>query len=129
MHKIPLPFDFYLPDHNMYIEFDGTQHFFQADFFECNLEDQRKKDLNKNKHARENKIHMLRIPFWLIEDVSEILKSLFENFQDYDGIIRPTNDYFEINIEGIESLNKQQQIRMIKESYGNDLKIDMSLST
>ena len=32
-NALPLPFDFYLPDHNCCIEYDGIQHFKSIDFF------------------------------------------------------------------------------------------------
>jgi len=32
-NKLPLPFDFYLPNENICIEYDGIQHFKPIDYF------------------------------------------------------------------------------------------------
>lgn len=71
-----LIFDFYLPDLNLVIEFDGIQHFEPIEFFggeESLLETQRRDEI-KNNYCRDNGIKILRIPYW--ENISE---KLFEN--------------------------------------------------
>lgn len=73
--KQPLPFDFYLPDYNMCIEYDGELHFKEVDYFggkeQLNL--QQKHDNIKNKYCQENNIKLLRIPYWDFNDIDEIL--------------------------------------------------------
>jgi hypothetical protein len=60
-----LPFDFYLPDHNLLIEYDGKQHFEPLEFFggmEAFL-DRVKKDTIKINYAKNKEIPLLRIRF------------------------------------------------------------------
>lgn len=63
--KNPLPFDFYIPELNTCIEFDGRQHFEIIDRWggEAGLIDQQKKDEIKNKYCLENNIRLLRVSY------------------------------------------------------------------
>lgn len=68
-----LPFDFYLPDYNMCIEYDGRQHFEPAECFggvESFIETQQN-DLIKNKYCEDNNIILLRIRY--DENINNIL--------------------------------------------------------
>lgn len=58
-----LPFDFYLPDYNMCIEFDGIQHFKPIKQFGGDIEfiKTQKKDKIKDEYCLKNHIHLLRI--------------------------------------------------------------------
>lgn len=64
--KLPLPFDFYLPDYNICIEYDGEQHFRSVEFFggEEKFEELKKHDNIKNNYCKENGIDLLRIPYY-----------------------------------------------------------------
>jgi len=70
-----LPFDFYLPDYNMCIEFDGRQHFNSYDFFGGDEEYKKLKlrDSIKNNYCIENNIELLRIKYNenIIEKINE----------------------------------------------------------
>lgn len=63
-YKNTLPFDFYLPDYNMCIEFDGEQHFKehkiwgQEKFFNT-----KRNDEIKNIYCKENNINLIRIRY------------------------------------------------------------------
>jgi len=72
----PLPFDFYLPEYNMCIEFDGIQHFKHFDFFggKLELENRKNKDNIKNKYCEDNNIKLLRIKY--NEKIEEKLKNV-----------------------------------------------------
>lgn len=67
----PLPFDFYLQQYNICIEFDGRQHFMPVDFankgeewaMELLLLVQRHDEI-KNQYCKDNNIHLLRIPYF-----------------------------------------------------------------
>ena len=69
--KLPLRFDFYLPDANAVIEFDGLQHFMPVAFIRMDNHDEvveqfrelQKRDDIKNKYCRRKGIHMLRIKY------------------------------------------------------------------
>ena len=62
----PLPFDFYLPDYNLCIEYDGEQHFKSVEFF-GGLDGYNKRikhDKIKNEYCENNNIKLLRIPYY-----------------------------------------------------------------
>lgn len=75
--KRPYFFDFYLPEHNTCIEFDGEQHFrvtaFASD--QIKFEALRKRDEEKDAYCEEQGIRLIRIPYWNIEYVDMILES------------------------------------------------------
>jgi len=64
-NKYPLPFDFYLPDYNICIEYDGEQHFKVVDFFGgvYGLEYRKNNDEIKNKYCLDNNIVLIRIKY------------------------------------------------------------------
>ncbi len=79
--KKTLPFDFYLPDLNICIEYDGEQHFRPVTFngtdlavCERNFETTKKHDEMKNKYCEDNGIRLIRIPYY--ENVKEKLDLL-----------------------------------------------------
>ena len=69
----PLPFDFYLPEHNTIIEFDGRQHFEEVKFFSYSLAMVQKHDTIKTTYCLENNIYLIRIPYWDYSKIEEIL--------------------------------------------------------
>jgi|SRR5690606_18217934 len=68
-----LPFDFYLPDHNLLIEYDGIQHFKEVQFFggAKKLKAQQRRDALKNEYAKINNIRLLRIPYTYTDEEVE----------------------------------------------------------
>ena len=72
-----LPFDFYLPDHNICIEYDGIQHFESIDFWggKESFELCRKKDKIKNQYCFDNGIKLIRIPYWEKDNIENIITS------------------------------------------------------
>jgi very-short-patch-repair endonuclease len=72
-------FDFYIPEVNLVIEFDGIQHFEPIDFAGKGSEwakeeflKNKKRDEEKNKYLLENNINLLRVPYTLSEYDIEI---------------------------------------------------------
>ena len=65
-----LIFDFYLPELNLCIEYDGIQHFEEVkqDFF--NFESVKKRDTYKNQWCKENNIPLKRIPYWELKNLT-----------------------------------------------------------
>lgn len=61
----PLRFDFYLPDHNLCIEYDGKQHFESMDIFGGDIEFEKRKsnDRVKDDYCSRNKINLVRISY------------------------------------------------------------------
>lgn len=72
-----LNFDFYLPELNICIEFDGVQHFKPVKDFggEKEFEEIKKRDECKNIWCVENSIKLLRIKYDNIKNIPNILKS------------------------------------------------------
>lgn len=74
-HIKKLRFDFYLPEHNTCIEYDGEQHFRPVEVFggeEGHLKT-KKRDEIKNKYCKDNNIGLIRIPYNQIDNIEEIL--------------------------------------------------------
>ena len=77
INKFKLPFDFYLPDLNLCIEYDGEQHFEINDYFggKEGFEKVKINDGIKNSYCENNGINLIRIPYY---DYNNILKLLNE---------------------------------------------------
>lgn len=73
-------FDFYLPQENIVIEFDGAQHYMAIDFFggEESFLATQARDQEKNKFCLSNGIKLFRIPYSEIDNVSQILFEILE---------------------------------------------------
>lgn len=79
--KKPLPFDFYLPDYNLCIEFDGIQHFKPLRrTYDMTLEEAQEKlkyiqyhDRLKTDYCLINKINLLRIPYYDFKNINSII--------------------------------------------------------
>ena len=79
-HKGNLIVDFYLPDHGKIIEYDGEPHYELSYYInkkipnpEERLRDAQIKDNLKDIYAKENNLDMIRIPYWEIDMINEIL--------------------------------------------------------
>jgi len=79
----PLPFDFYLPNHNLLIEFDGVAHFKPTTFGGMSLGkakdkliEQKERDQIKSSFAENNNIALIRISYLKIKNIEKILDSL-----------------------------------------------------
>ncbi|MBM6686591.1 hypothetical protein H9X90_04935 [Faecalicatena contorta] len=70
--KRPLPFDFYLPNYNLAIEFDGLQHM-KPIYGEDAFKTTKLHDAMKNNYCRWNDIDLLRIPYWERDNIEQIL--------------------------------------------------------
>ena len=71
-------FDFYLPNLNTCIEFDGEQHFKEINFFggKKGLEQIETSDLIKNQYCEYNNIKIIRISYTDYDNVYNIMNSL-----------------------------------------------------
>lgn len=71
----PLPFDFYLSDKNICIEFDGIQHYEVIEYFGGinRYVNQKKNDSIKDIYCQEKNIKLIRIPYWDIKKIDNIL--------------------------------------------------------
>jgi very-short-patch-repair endonuclease len=70
-----LPFDFYLPDLNILIEYDGKQHFEPIKHFGGITEflKTQKRDKIKTKYCENNNINLIRINYKNFENIDQIL--------------------------------------------------------
>lgn len=85
----PLPFDFYLPDYNLVIEYDGRQHFQSCGYFggEEKFRIQHKHDLIKNKYCEDNNINLLRIPYTVTgEDIGKVIQNKLDELKQLDNV-------------------------------------------
>lgn len=69
-----LPFDFYLPEYNILIEYDGTIHFLDKFNSPKEFEEMKKRDTIKTKYCKDNNIPVLRIPYWDFNNIETILQ-------------------------------------------------------
>ena len=71
--KYALPFDFYLLDRNVALEYDGEFHYMEFPNLGNDLEGQQRRDAIKTKYCEENDIILLRIPYWEKDNIESIL--------------------------------------------------------
>lgn len=81
-YKTSLFYDFYLPEHNICIEYDGKQHYKIIEHFGGKTEfiKTKKKDEIKTKYCEDNGIYLIRIPYYDYENIDDILNENFNNF-------------------------------------------------
>lgn len=73
-------FDFFLPNLNFAIEYDGEQHYKEKAGFFDSLKKTQQRDKIKEEYCLKYNIKLLRIPYW---DLSNIEKILLKWFNDY----------------------------------------------
>lgn len=80
-NKIPLRFDFYLPEYNMLIEYDGKQHYEPIEYMggKFGFEYRKQNDKIKSEFAEKNNIDLLRISYKEVNDISMLLKNKLIN--------------------------------------------------
>lgn len=74
--NILLSFDFYLPQYNLVIEFNGKQHYNQIPFFHknfCGFYNQIRRDNFKKQFCKEKLIEYLEIPYNQENNINQIL--------------------------------------------------------
>lgn len=81
-----LKFDFYLPNYNICIEYDGEYHYepwrlyFSKFESEIKFKEMKERDEIKNKYCANNNIKLLRIPYFEIKKIDKIISDyLFKN--------------------------------------------------
>lgn len=78
--SVPLPFDFYLPNKNVCIEYDGEGHYKPIPHsYGYNAEEEflkiKDRDAIKTNYCLNNNITLFRIPYWEYENIETILQS------------------------------------------------------
>lgn len=84
-YKQLLQFDFYLPEFNVCIEYDGKQHYKPIDWFggEENFKKQQLRDEIKEDYCKNNGIDLLRIPYTEFDNIKEIIINKIRNYVQY----------------------------------------------
>lgn len=75
--KYMLRFDFYIPEKNILIEYDGELHFKSVEYFggEKTLKKYKYLDNIKTKYCLDNNIKLIRIPYFNYTEISNILEN------------------------------------------------------
>lgn len=76
-------FDFYLPELNAVIEYDGEQHFEPVELWggEENLKKVQESDKIKDEFCASESIGILRIPYWEIDKISILVEDFIERLK------------------------------------------------
>ena len=72
-----LPFDFYLPELKIAIEYDGELHYKPIEHFggDLRFQEYQIRDEVKTKYCKDKGIYLIRIPYWNKDDIEEILEN------------------------------------------------------
>lgn len=79
-YKYTLPFDFFLPDYNICLEYDGIQHFKESTLFIESLDSIKLRDGIKNKYCLDKKINLIRISYKDYDHIEKILEKEINGF-------------------------------------------------
>ena len=79
-----LSYDFYLPDYNLLIEFQGKQHYKSVDYFggDESFKIQQEHDRRKRQYAKINNYYLLEIPYWNYQDIDTMLDYTLQNIEN-----------------------------------------------
>ena len=120
-----LPFDFYLPNYNTCIEFDGKQHYYAVDFFggESSLAETAYRDYIKNIYCERQGIGLIRISYSYLNKINaNQLLFLIEN--NYGHLVTYSDATYSLlqkvsleNLEEISDLEASQNIELSKYLY------------
>jgi Zn ribbon nucleic-acid-binding protein len=95
-YKNKLIFDFYLYNKNIFIEYDGIQHFKPIEYFGGieKFKIRRKRDSIKNRKSKIKNVKLIRIPYWSREKINIILKKLLIDNNINKLKVSSENQYF-----------------------------------
>lgn len=85
-NKVPLPFDFFIKDYKILIEFDGAQHFMPIDLFggEEGFKQRVSNDTVKTNWAKDNGYNLQRIRYDEFENINTILDKILKKVLNED---------------------------------------------
>lgn len=81
-----MPFDFYLPEQNIAIEYDGVQHFEMSEFFgdKVVFNRTRRNDIQKTAYLKHHNIHLLRVAHDVsLDKISDIVSTFIQLHDTY----------------------------------------------
>lgn len=84
-----LPFDFFVPSHRLLIEFDGHQHYDNSEHWGggAKLAEIQRHDRIKDRFAAEHGYRLLRIPYWDLDRVEDIVLEALVSSACTEGIV------------------------------------------
>ena len=91
-------YDFYLPQYNLFIEYDGKQHYEPVRFFgdandaEKAFQKAKEHDEIKNLYCHEHNINLLRIPYWESKNIETIISDCLQRLSE-KGSAKLTAEY------------------------------------
>lgn len=80
LNKSKYRFDFFIPEINLAIEYQGEQHFRDNGFFRDELNVIQKRDLIKREYCKNNNIELLEISYKDYKNIAQILSSKFNDY-------------------------------------------------
>ena len=104
-----LSYDFYTPEYNLLIEYNGKQHYKENSFKRHDLKLQRHHDWLKRKYAKNHNIKLLTIPYWDYKIIENILE---ENLMADEKITYDIKEHIGV-ISKNEKTNWQKEINLI----------------
>lgn len=82
-------YDFYLPEYNLMIEYDGRIHYEPARYHGkdseqdlIDLKKRQKRDRIKTKYCEDNNINLLRIPYWESKNIETIINNRLQRLSE-----------------------------------------------
>ena len=78
-------FDFFLPNYNLAIQYNGKQHYYFTPFFHKTLkgfQEHQKRDQKKRQYCKRNQIQLLEISYLDDKKIKEILNKTLNKFND-----------------------------------------------
>lgn len=81
LNKSKYRFDFYLPQYNIAIEYQGEQHYRDNSWFKDNYDTIHKRDLIKKEYCLNNSIILIEIKYTELKNIEAVL---FERLNDYN---------------------------------------------
>lgn len=85
--QLPLPFDIYLLDQNILIEYDGEQHYMPVNFggisddeAKENLKKTQYHDAIKNEYCHKNNIPLIRVPYWEKNNLEDFIVNQLKQY-------------------------------------------------
>lgn len=73
-------YDFYLPNYNLIIEYNGEQHYVENKYFKVPLKEQQRIDAEKEKEAVAHGYNYLIIGYFDFDNIDTILNNWFNDY-------------------------------------------------
>lgn len=96
--KLPLPFDIYLLEYNILIEYDGEQHYHPVNFGGISYEDAydnfiktQYHDSIKTQYCNDNNIPLIRVPYWEKNNLEEFIVLQLQRYISHNKMVIVNN--------------------------------------